>query len=217
MELRASRPSPNAVAEILRLEALLWQLGFSRVAGVDEAGLGPLAGPVVAAAVVFPQGFDGLAVADSKQLSARRREQLEPAILASSQCWAIGRVEVEELDVMGVRAAGLEAMRRAVVGLDEVPDYLLVDARKVPGVGMPQSGWIKGDSFIHGVAAASILAKVYRDRLMTELGAQFPEYGFERHMGYGTAAHLAALNRYGPCAAHRRSFAPVQRCLGVGY
>lgn len=207
------RPSPRAVAESLRLEALLWQLGYDLVAGVDEAGLGPLAGPVVAGAVIFPKGFSGLAVADSKTLSAAKRQGFQRQIVESAAAWALGVVEAGELDQLGARAAGLEAMRRAVVSLALRPEYLLVDAHEVPGVEIKQSGWVKGDAFIHSVSAASILAKVHRDGLMVELDAQYPGYGFQRHMGYGTAAHMRALEELGPCPAHRRSFAPVRAAL----
>jgi ribonuclease HII len=197
----------------LRFERLLWGLGYQRVAGVDEAGLGPFAGPVVAAAVVFPSEHPGLPVDDSKKLSARRREGLADEIHRECLDSAIGVVDVQEIDSMGVHRAGLEAMRRAVSGLQEPADYVLVDAREVPGIEAPQSGWVKGDSFIHCVAAASILAKVHRDALMEVLDCEYPSYGFARHKGYGTALHLEALRQHGPCAAHRRSFEPIRRIL----
>jgi ribonuclease HII len=201
--------------EPLALEKLLWDLGCRRVAGVDEVGLGPLAGPVVAAAVSFPQGHEGgLAVADSKKLSATKREALDEQIRASAAAIAVGVVEVEELDALGVHDAGLEAMRRAVVQLADL-DYLLVDARTIPDIEIRQMAYVRADSFIYCVAAASIVAKVYRDGLMLELDGEFPGYGFARHMGYGTAAHMAALDRLGPCAIHRRSFAPIRRRLGA--
>ena len=195
----------------LRLERLLWDLGFTSVAGVDEVGLGPLAGPVVAAAVVFPPGSEPLDVADSKTLSPARREALDVAIRDRAAALAVGVVGVADLDEMGVHEAGVEAMRRAVTSLDPPADYLLVDARRVPGVDVGQSAYVKGDSFIHGVAAASIVAKVYRDRIMVKMDRRYPGYGFSRHMGYGTAAHMNALGRLGPCEIHRRSFAPVRR------
>jgi ribonuclease HII len=153
-------------------------------------------------------------VADSKKLSAARRDTLDEQIRESASGLSIGTVEVDELDSLGVHNAGLEAMRRAVVGLTEV-DYLLVDARTVPDVSTRQMAYIRGDSFIYSVAAASIVAKVHRDALMKGLDLEFPGYGFARHMGYGTAAHMEALDRLGPCAIHRRSFAPVRRLLGT--
>jgi ribonuclease HII len=200
---------------MIRLEHLLWDLGFRLVAGVDEAGLGPLAGPVVAGAVVFPADASPIpGVDDSKKLTASRRDELDRAIRDGCLAAACGIVEVEEIDRIGVHNAGLEAMRRAVEGLAVAPEYLLVDARRVPGVAMGQSSYIKADSFIYSVSAASILAKVHRDRLMREMEVRFPGYGFGQHMGYGTTAHMAALERLGPCPIHRRSFEPVRRLLG---
>ena len=213
----ARRTSPLHAPPALALERLLWDLGRARVAGVDEVGLGPLAGPVMAAAVVFSSAHDPIpGVADSKQVSALRREPLAAAIRERAIAVSVGRVEVTELDQSGVHAAGLEAMRRAVVGLAEQgcdADYALVDARTVPGLSIGQTAYTKGDSFIYSVAAASIVAKVERDAIMRELDAHYPDYGFARHMGYGTAAHLEALDRLGPCEIHRRSFEPVRRRL----
>jgi ribonuclease HII len=199
----------------LSLEALLWDLGYARVAGVDEVGLGPWAGPVVAAAVVFPPRTQVIpGVDDSKKLTPARREALAEGIRATAVGVALGIVEVAELDALGVHAAGLEAMRRAVHGLGEGADYLLVDARRVPDVAMGQTSFVRADTFIYSVAAASIVAKVYRDGLMADMDTRFPGYGFGQHMGYGTAAHLEALERLGPCEIHRRSFAPVRRVVG---
>jgi len=201
----------------LSLETLLWDLGYARVAGVDEVGLGPWAGPVVAAAVVFPPRARMLAgVDDSKKMTAVRRQEIAAAIRESATAVATGVVEVADLDALGVHDAGLEAMRRAVTALSPAPDYLLVDARRVPELDVGQSSFVRGDAFIYSVSAASIVAKVYRDALMVEMEARFPGYGFGRHMGYGTAAHLAALERLGPCEIHRRSFAPVRRVLAGG-
>jgi len=199
----------------LALERLLWDLGCLHVAGVDEVGIGPLAGPVVAAAVVFPSSLESvLPVADSKKLSAGRREDLNEQIGSTASGLAIGVVEVNELDAMGVHAAGLEAMRRAVQQLAEV-DYLLVDARTVPDVDVRQMAYVKADSFVYSVAAASIVAKVHRDGLMKGFDGEYPGYGFGRHMGYGTAAHMEALDRLGPCPIHRRSFEPIRRRLAA--
>jgi ribonuclease HII len=202
------------MSAMLRLERLLWDVGYARVGGVDEVGLGPLAGPVVAAAVVFPAGCEALPVDDSKKLTAAKREALDLSIREKALAFGIGLVEVEELDEMGVHKAGLEAMRRAVVATRPQPDYLLVDARTVPHVSMGQSAYVKADTFVHSVAAASIVAKVYRDKLMTDMDSVYPGYGFGRHMGYGTAAHMEALEQLGPCEIHRRSFAPVRRSAG---
>jgi ribonuclease HII len=207
---RSRRYSPE---EMIRLERLLWDTGYYHVAGVDEVGVGPLAGPLVAAAVVYPPGSQPLAVADSKVLSAARRVQLDGQIRAGAESIGIGRVEVARLDEIGVYKAGLEAMRLAVEQLLPLADYLLVDARRIPGVEQGQSAYKKGDTFIYSVASASIVAKVYRDALMLDAGKRFPGYGFERHMGYGTAEHMAALAELGPCRIHRRSFEPVRKAL----
>jgi ribonuclease HII len=192
------------------VERLLWQLGRGCVAGIDEVGMGPLAGPVVAAAVVFAPdaSMDGLA--DSKVLTRKRREHLSACILECARGVGVGIVEVPEVDRLNVYRAGQEAMRRALAALVPLtPDYLLVDGREVPRLGIPQSAYPKGDAFVASIAAASIVAKVRRDAIMCELSRTYPAYGFERHMGYGTAAHLAALRRHGPSPEHRRSFAPV--------
>ncbi len=210
---RVAKKSPRSARERLSLESLLWDLGYCCVAGVDEVGLGPLAGPVVAAAVSFPAGTEILELADSKKLSASRRLGLEPQIRAAATAASIGVVEVEELDRLGVQRAGLEAMRRAVLGMVPPADYLLVDAKEIPGLEAGQSAFIGADDFVYSVAAASIVAKVYRDNLMAGYERLFPGYGFARHMGYGTAAHLAALEKLGPSPIHRRSFSPVRRFL----
>lgn len=204
----------RAAEAMLRCERLLWDLGKNLVAGVDEAGLGPLAGPVVAAAVVFPRDPGViLEVDDSKKLTARRREALDLRIRELAVAVSVGVLGADELDRMGVYRAGLETMRRAVAGLDPSPDYLLVDARRVPEVEMGQTAYNGADGFVYSVAAASIVAKVYRDAIMRELDRDYPGYGFARHMGYGTAAHLEALSRLGPSAVHRRSYRPVRRLL----
>jgi len=192
------------------VERLLWQLGRACVAGIDEVGMGPLAGPVVAAAVVFPAdvALDGLA--DSKVLTRRRRERLAAHVFERARGVGVGVVEVPEVDRLNVYRAGQEAMRRALAALAPlVPDYLLVDGREVPRLGIPQSAYPKGDAFVASIAAASIVAKVHRDAIMCDLGRTYPAYGFERHMGYATAAHLKALRTHGPSPVHRRSFAPV--------
>lgn len=194
-------------------ERLLWAAGYARVAGVDEVGLGPWAGPVVAAAAVFPPGTAPIpGVDDSKKLAPEQREALDRQIRAAADV-SIGLVEVEELDALGVHAAGLEAMRRAVTGLAEPAEFVIVDARTVPGVEVRQAAFVRADAFVFSVASASIVAKVHRDCIMREMESRYPGYGFSRHMGYGTAAHTAALERLGPCAIHRRSFAPIRRHL----
>jgi ribonuclease HII len=197
------------------LETLLWRVGIRHVAGVDEVGMGPLAGPVVAAAVILPPGTDIEGVADSKTLTARDRVALDAVIRARALSIGLSVVESEEIDRMNIYQAGLLACRRAVQALAPVPGYVLVDGREIPGLSMPQSAYPKGDGFVCSIAAASIVAKVYRDALMCTLDASFPAYGFARHMGYSTAAHLRALRDHGPSPVHRRSFAPVRAARGL--
>jgi len=194
---------------LLRPERELWGRGFARVAGVDEVGVGPLAGPVVAAAVICGPDMRIRGVDDSKKLTAAARRGLAEEIRAQALAVSVGVASVEEIDRLNIYRAALEAMRRAVVGLAPAPDHLLVDARQVPGVTLPQLALVKGDARSFSIAAASIVAKVARDAMMVELDALYPDYGFGTHMGYGTRAHLEALRRCGPCAVHRRSFAPV--------
>jgi ribonuclease HII len=201
------------------LERLLWRVGIDHVAGIDEVGMGPLAGPVVAAAVVLPPGtvLDG--VADSKQLSAPQRERLDLEIRACAVAIAIGVVEASEIDRVNIYQAAMQAKRDALAGLGVRPGFVLVDGREIPGIPVPQSAYPKGDGFVLSIAAASIIAKVYRDALMRRLDGEHPGYGFGKHMGYGTAAHLRALRELGPSPIHRRSFAPLageaQLSLGV--
>jgi ribonuclease HII len=197
------------------LETLLWRVGIRHVAGVDEVGMGPLAGPVVAAAVMLPPGTDIDGVADSKTLTARDRTSLDAVIRARAVAIGVSVVEADEIDRLNIYQAGLLACRRAVEALAPAPGYVLVDGREIPGLAMPQSAYPKGDGFVCSIAAASIVAKVYRDALMCTLDSSFPVYGFARHMGYSTAAHLRALRDHGPSPAHRRSFAPVRAALGL--
>jgi ribonuclease HII len=196
------------------LETLLWRVGIRHVAGVDEVGMGPLAGPVVAAAVVFPPGTRLDGVADSKVLRASVREELAVEIRRRAVSVGIGVVEPGEIDRLNIYWAGLRACRLAVEALAVVPGFVLVDGREIPELPMPQSAYPKGDSFVCSIAAASIVAKVHRDGLMRELDRRYPGYGFARHMGYSTAAHFAAIREHGPSPVHRRSFAPVRAALG---
>ncbi|MCY0901129.1 MAG: ribonuclease HII [Firmicutes bacterium] len=187
----------------------------SRLIGVDEAGRGPLAGPVVAAAVILPEGWADAPFYDSKQLSARARESAYDLIVAGATAYGIGVVDPNFIDQYNILQATYEAMRQAVAQVSPQPqDLLLVDGTSIPGLMTPQRRMIRGDSISQVIAAASILAKVHRDRLMTQLAKQFPEFGFERHMGYGTPAHLNALSAHGPCAIHRLTFAPVRDRVG---
>jgi ribonuclease HII len=201
---------------MLAFERVLWQSGIERVAGVDEAGTGPMAGPVVAAAVWFPPGTEIDGVDDSKALDAATRRELAVEIGARAGGIGVGIAEVDDIDRLNVYRAALEAMRRAVLALPEPPQHLLVDARLVPGVTLPQNRFVKGDGIDFSIAAASIVAKVTRDRMMEELDALFPGYGFARHKGYCTADHQAAVRRLGPCPIHRRSY-PFLRELCGGF
>jgi len=180
------------------------------LAGVDEAGRGPLAGPVVAAAVILDDLQPIRGLRDSKQLSARQRDLLHDQILARALCCSVASASVEEIDAMNILQATLLAMQRAVQGLRLLPQRVVVDGNRLPVLQVPAAAIVQGDAKVQAISAASILAKVHRDRLCAGLHAQFPAYGFDGHKGYGTAAHLAALLRHGPCAAHRRSFAPVR-------
>jgi len=183
------------------------------LAGVDEAGRGPLAGPVIAAAVILDpdRPIDGLA--DSKSLSAARREQLAAEIHANALAWAVSRAEVEEIDSINILRASLLAMQRCIRGLKIIPAYVLVDGTQCPDIDFPVEAIVRGDSRVPCISAASILAKVTRDQIMRELDRQYPGYGFAEHKGYPTRAHRAALLRLGACAIHRRSFAPVKKLI----
>ena len=179
------------------------------VAGVDEAGRGPLAGPVVAAAVILDELKPIRRLADSKTLTARRRELLYDEIRAKALCVCIAEASVEEIDRLNILQATLLAMKRAVEGLRLPPHRVVVDGNRVPLLKVPVAAVVKGDSKVAAISAASILAKTARDALLCELDRQYPLYGFARHKGYGTALHLAVLAQHGPCPLHRRSFAPV--------
>jgi ribonuclease HII len=183
------------------------------LAGVDEAGRGPLAGPVVAAAVILDDRSPVKGLADSKQLSARRREQLYDEICAKALCCSIAQASVEEIDRMNILQATMLAMQRAVQGLRLKPSKVLVDGNRLPSLGILAEAIVSGDALVPCISAASIVAKVARDRMLLELHLQHPEYGFDRHKGYGTADHLRALQTLGVLGVHRRSFAPVARAL----
>jgi ribonuclease HII len=189
--------------------------GYRRIAGIDEAGRGPLAGPVVAAAVILPIRCQGLGINDSKQLSAKDREQMYATILEQAVAVGIGSADVAEIDRLNILTATRLAMRRAIAQLAPPPDYVLIDAVVLPGLQVPARPIIKGDSLSISIAAASIVAKVTRDRLMANYHEAFPEYGFLSHKGYGTAEHLARLARHGPCSIHRRTFSPVHDLMNA--
>lgn len=197
--------------------ALLWpEAGAAPVAGVDEAGRGPLAGPVIAAAVILDPARPIAGLNDSKKLGAPARDRLATLIRREALAWATGAASVTEIDQLNILQASLLAMRRAVAGLGVAPALVQVDGNRLPtGLPCPAQAIVKGDGKIAAIAAASILAKTVRDALMQELAAKYPAYGFARHMGYPTAAHLAALRAHGPCPEHRQSFAPVAQQLAL--
>ncbi|MFN4120519.1 ribonuclease HII [Acidovorax sp.] len=186
------------------------------VAGVDEAGRGPLAGPVVAAAVILDDLHPIAGLDDSKKLTAARREKLYDEIRAKALCCSIAEASVEEIDQLNILQATLLAMRRAVLGLRLKPVRVMVDGNRLPTLDVPAEAIIKGDSLVKSISAASILAKVHRDRWCEQVHVEFPHYGFAGHKGYGTAVHMEALRTHGACVYHRRSFAPVAQSLQVG-
>ncbi|MBI4818019.1 MAG: ribonuclease HII [Deltaproteobacteria bacterium] len=203
---------------LLEEERALWARGLTRVGGLDEAGAGPWAGPVMAACVVVaPEATDALiGVFDSKQLSAKKRTELAALIKEAALASEVAEASVEEIDTLNIRRAGLLAMERALLAVEAKLgplEYLLLDARTL-ALARPQRAIIKGDAKSISIAAASILAKVTRDALMTKAAERYPEYGFEQHKGYGTAAHKKALARFGACPIHRRSFEPVREASG---
>jgi ribonuclease HII len=200
----------------LRYERRLWKTGIEVVAGVDEAGVGPMAGPVVAAAVIFaPEKFIR-GVHDSKQLTAEQRDELFVSIQAGALAVGIGIAEVSEIDKLNIFWATMRASERAIEALSQVPGHVLVDGRKIPGLKLAQTRIVGGDRKSFCIAAASIIAKVTRDRMMLEFDARHPGYGFARHKGYCTRDHFDALKKLGPSPIHRRSFAPVAASAQFG-
>lgn len=182
-------------------------------AGVDEAGRGPLAGPVVVAAVILPQHYTLAGLDDSKRLSAARREQLAPKIEAQALAYNVQFVEVEEIDEVNILQATLNGMRRAVEALRPTPQKALIDGNRAPELSCEVETVIGGDRLITSISAASVLAKVYRDQLMLSMHQRYPDYGFDRHKGYPTALHLEKLRQIGPCPIHRTSFSPVRQAI----
>ncbi|MBC7286680.1 MAG: ribonuclease HII [Armatimonadetes bacterium] len=192
-------------------ERCLWAEGYTAVAGVDEVGRGAWAGPLVAAAVIMPPDQRVAGVRDSKLLSPAQREALYEQILEAAVAWGVGMVEVHELDGRNLNRSVTLAMNRALEQLDPPADFALIDGRDLPGIICECKAVTDGDARCYSIAAASIVAKVWRDRLMVRLDQEYPQYGFARHKGYGTAQHRAALEKYGPCPYHRMSFKPLQR------
>jgi len=205
----------RATQASMRQVALQWE-ALGLVAGVDEAGRGPLAGPVMAAAVILDDQNPIAGLADSKQLSAIKRDQLFDEIRAKALCFAVAQASVDEIDQLNILQATLLAMRRAVLALRLPPKLVLVDGNRLPVLPMRCEAIVKGDSLIAAISAASILAKVTRDRWCDEVELSYPAYGFAQHKGYGTAQHLAALQAHGACPLHRKSFAPVRDVLATG-
>ena len=194
------------IPENLNFEHHLWQKGIQYIAGVDEAGRGPLAGPVVAAAVIFKPYFIIEGVQDSKKLSPQKREQLLESIQAHALAIGVGIVDSKTIDRINIRQASFKAMRMAIGRLKIQPEYLLIDGEALPEKFYPQMGIKNGDNRSFTIAAASIVAKVTRDRLMVDLHQKYPQYGFDRHKGYGTKLHREMILQYGPCPVHRRTF-----------
>jgi ribonuclease HII len=210
-----NRAEGQRLRKLLRYENALWASGVLRVAGVDEAGMSPLAGPVAAAAVVFAPGSRIPGIDDSKKLDAAERDRLAEEIKTTALAWSVGFAAVEEIDTINIYWAGLLAMRRAVEGLSLAPQHLLLDARRLKELDTPQQAIVKGDAKSLTIAAASILAKTARDALMCKLDAEHPGYGFAKHKGYPVREHVAALEKLGASPVHRRSFAPVRVVLGL--
>ena len=210
--------SSPACPDRLEFERQLWSGGVTLVAGVDEAGRGPLAGPVVAAAVILPADWAGSGVDrelrelnDSKQLNESQREDFFARLVSHPQIqFAIAQVDSETIDEMNILRATHRAMEQALASLSSPPQHVLVDGLRVKSLRWPQTPLVKGDARSYSIAAASVLAKVTRDRLMAEFAVEFPMYGFAAHKGYGTPAHLAAIATHGPCRIHRMSFAPIK-------
>jgi ribonuclease HII len=211
----SNRAEGQRLRNLLRHETRLWERGVVHVAGVDEAGMAPLAGPVVAAACILPHDYRPRGVDDSKQVAPEERNRLAEDIKRNAVAWAIGRAEVEEIDRLNIYWAGILSLRRAVLALPVRPDHLLIDARRIRDLDIPQDGIIHGDALSLTIAAASILAKTTRDALMAELDREHPGWNLARNKGYPTPDHLAALQERGVCRIHRRSFAPVREVLGL--
>lgn len=190
----------------LQYENIAYEKGYVKICGVDEAGRGPLSGPVCAAAVILPKGKIIEEVNDSKKLSEKKREKLFDVIKKEATAYSIGWASVEEIESINILNAAMLAMKRAVEGLPVKADFAYIDGNKTPELKIPCEAIVKGDANSMSIAAASILAKVSRDRLMLEYAEQYPEYGFEKHKGYGTKLHNEAILKYGPCPIHRKSF-----------
>ncbi len=217
MPRRANRNrEAGTPASMTSIETGLMAKGFRLIAGVDEAGRGPLAGPVVAAAVVFEKDKYPSGIRDSKQLSPKLRDEIFYKICEKACGVGVGIVNEETIDRINILQAAHMAMLKAISGLEAKPDFVLIDGIMAPRTGFAQKAVVGGDSKSISIAAASIIAKVSRDRIMLEHDARFPEYGFSGHKGYGTKAHMESLQKFGPCRIHRKSFRPVAEALKAG-
>lgn len=212
---RDNRAEGQRLRWMLEFERALWSRNVVLIAGVDEAGMSPLAGPVAAAAVMLEPEWRAEGLNDSKQVLPERRSELALRIKREARAWAVAFAEPDEIDRLNIYWAGLLAMRRAVEALGTAPEHLLIDARKLRDVPIEQTRIVKGDERSLSIAAASILAKTERDLRMQNYDREFPGYGFAQHKGYPVREHVAALRRQGPCPIHRRSFAPVREALGL--
>lgn len=218
---KINRDREALAAEMQRLEKLfayednVRANGYYPIAGVDEVGRGPLAGPVLAAAVILPRDALLTGLDDSKKLTVQKREVLAEQIKETATAWSVALATVEEIGSLNIFQAALTAMRRAVEQLETKPAYVLVDGFRIGQLPIPQIPIVKGDSLSASIAAASVIAKVARDAIMDDYHKEYPMYGFDRHKGYGTAEHMAALERYGPSPIHRQDFAPVRKALGA--
>lgn len=211
---KKNRAEGQRIRKMLKHETELWESGVTLVAGCDEVGMSPLAGPVVAAAVILPVGCR-LGADDSKKLSAEEREELSPQIRETAIAFGIGEVSVEEIEALNIYWAGIEAMRRALKALAPAPQTILLDARKIKDLDIPQRAIIRGDALSLSIAAASIVAKTHRDAIMSAYDEKYPGYGFARHKGYPVREHYDALAKLGPLPIHRPSFAPVKEALAA--
>ena len=200
------------VMAMSEIENSLRGKGYNLIAGVDEAGRGPLAGPVYAAAVILPEGCVIKGINDSKKLSEKRRGELYDEITEKAVAYSVCAIDEKRIDEINILNATFEAMNGAVNGLSVTPDYVIIDGNRIAGMTIPHETVVKGDAKSISIAAASILAKVSRDRFITEMAEKYPEYGFEQHKGYGTKAHTEAILKYGPCEIHRRTF--LKKLLG---
>lgn len=203
------------INQLMQMEIELRQQGFELVAGIDEAGRGPLAGPVIASACILPKSFNLPGLDDSKKLTEKKREYLAHKIKEQAMVFSIGSVTSREIDLLNILKATKLAMKRALENLFTTPDFVLVDGRDSLNISIAQRTIVGGDGLCACIAAASILAKVARDELMCEMNEIYPEYGFDQHKGYGTRLHLEAIKRFGPCPIHRQTFSPIKEIISA--